>query len=175
MVDEQPQMYGAEALRGIKAAHERWVSESLRASGVRQTRPVWRRKTVPQYLVRFTTGTELLGLVLGSHAFAFDHDELRSEEETELVGGFLQEVHDYGDVGEDLEPRQRVSVSTELTKSLEELERAGFYVFGGREVRTLENGVRSPADFAIAILHVRRSTNDSIIRVSFPDQAEQPG
>jgi hypothetical protein len=175
VVDEQPRTYNADALRGIKAAHERWVSNSL--CGIPQAerpRLRCRRKTVPDYLVRFTTGTELLNLIVGCDGFVFDHDEVSTEQEGILVGEFLQSARDYGDCGEDLEPSQRVQASMELSRSLEELERAGFFVFGGREVRVLEGGVGGPADFVIAIVHVVRKTSDTIIKFGFRDEVGQP-
>lgn len=176
MVDEQSRTYNADAVRGIKAAHETWVSESLRgATQVRQPRLRWRRKSIPEYLIRLTTGRELLNLLLGAHFFSFDHDELRSEQEVDVVGAFLQAAYEYGDVGEDLEPYQRVRDSVELTRSLEELERAGFFVFGGREVRVLEGSVGGPEDFVIAILRVLRETSDAIVKVRFVDEAGNSG
>jgi len=65
-----------------------------------------------------------------------------------------------------------------MSTRLEELHRAGFWVFGGREVRRLEGGVGSPSAFPVAILHVLRADNPEIIKVD-PTQvanqgAEQP-
>ena len=173
MVDEQSETYNTDALRGIKAAHEHWVSESLQSvAHVAHTRLRWHRKSPPEHLVRLTTGRELLNLILGSHGSSLDHDELRTEQEVELVGDFLQVARDYGEAGEDLEPYQLVRISVELTHAIQELEEAGFFVFGGREVRVLEGGIAGPADFVVSILRVLRQTNDVIIKVDFCDKVQ---
>jgi len=176
LVDEQCRMYSVDALRGIKAAHETWVTETLQ--GDPRSRPSgplrWRRKSVPEYLVRLTHGQELLALVIGCHGFSFGHDELQTEQEVELVGTFLQTAHEYGDFGDDLEPYRRVQASRELTESLEELELEGFIAFGGREVHVCEGGAGGTEDFVVAILRVFRETNDEVIRVNPSDAAGQP-
>ena len=100
-----------------------------------------------------------------AYAFTMNHDELKSQDEVDLVGSFLQAVTDLVDLGDDLEPMDRVKAAFALTRSLEELERAGFFVFGGREVQLLEGGIETePSDWPVAILRVVRKENDAIIR-----------
>jgi len=174
VVDQQPGSYGADALRGIKAAHELWVSETLQGNARPATpRLRWRRKTVPEHLMRLTSGVALSDLILGAHAYAFDHEDLTSEQETELVGEFLQTCQDYGDIGDDFGAQQRVQMTTELGRSLEELAREGFYVFGGTEVRELTGAEGGPEDFVIAILRVLRDTTADSLKVESEDDSKE--
>ncbi len=44
------------------------------------------------------SGKVLMDLIVGSCAAYLDHDENLSDQETELVGGFLQEISDWADL-----------------------------------------------------------------------------
>jgi hypothetical protein len=59
-----------------------------------------------------------------------------------------------------------VEASFGLTKSLEELDRAGFFVFGGREIQLIEGGSEEPSDWPVAILSVLRKDNGAIMNVN---------
>ena len=73
----------------------------------------------------------------------------------------------------DLEPTDQVNTAFNLPRSLEELERAGFSVFGGLEVQLLEGGITTePSDFPIAILRVLRRDNDAVIHVNLDEFRE---
>ena len=98
---------------------------------------------------------------------------MKSPAEVELISGFLQEAQDYGDLSGDLEAGDRVKAAFEMSARLEELEQAGFWVFGGREVRRLEGGVGSPSPFHVAILQVPRADSPEIIKLDLKKVAEQ--
>lgn len=165
MVDDQPETYTVNILRQMKADHEVWVSQKL--TNTPESKPLKLRRikqNIPAYLTRLTTGKEVLDIALHAYASSMDHDELKSQEEVDLVGGFLQDVTDLATLGDDLEPMDRVKAAFGLTQSLEELECAGFFVFGGREIQLLEGGIeKEPADWPVAILRVLRKENDAII------------
>lgn len=168
MVDDQDETYTVDILRQTKTNHEIWVSQKL--SGTSEAKPVRVRRVkqnIPSYLTRLTTGREVLNLVMRACAALTDHDELKSPEEVNLVGSFLQTVQDCGDIGSELEPKDQVETAFDLTMTLEELEQAGFFVFGGREVRLLKGGAAAqPTDWPVAIIHVLRKDNDAIIRMN---------
>jgi hypothetical protein len=174
MVDDQHETYTADALRTLKANHEKWVSSTLTEQ--QPIPPVRVRRineNIPTHLIRLTSGRAVVAVVDGASAFAFEHDELKSQPEVELVSGFLQEAQDYGDLSGDLEAGDRVKAAFEMSARLEELEQAGFWVFGGREVRRLEGGVGSPSPFPVAILHVLRANSPEIVKVDLGRVAEQ--
>jgi hypothetical protein len=58
----------------------------------------------------------------------FDHLEPNSPEEAQLLAGLLQEAQDSGD----LEAGDRVQAAFRIRELVAELEKAGFWVFGGR-------------------------------------------
>lgn len=169
MVDDQEATYTTDILRQMKANHEIWVAEKL-TDKPRIPKPLKFRRVkqnIPEFLSRLTTGKEVLDLVMGGYAFSMDHDELRSQEEVDLVGGFFNTVRDWGDLGDDLEPSDRVSTAYNLTQTLQELEEAGFFVFGGREVQLMEGGIQTePSNWPISIFKVLRKDNDEIIHVN---------
>lgn len=168
MVDDQDESYTADILRQMKVNHEMWVSNRL--VDTPKPKPIKFRRikqNIPPYLSRLTTGRETLNLVTSAYAFLMNHDELKSREEVDLVGSFFQTLRDLADLGDDLEPSDRVSAAFDLTGSLEQLEKEGFFVFGGREVQLLEGGIETePSDWPIAIVQVLRKDNDAIIHVN---------
>ena len=103
-------------------------------------------------------------VVGGADAFSFEHDEPSSEAEVELIGSFLQEAQDWGDLSSDLEAGDRVRAAFRMSTILREMEQCGFWVFGGRETQRLEGGFSSAAPFPVAILRIVRDTNPEIVR-----------
>lgn len=171
MVDDQSATYTTNILRQMKSNHEVWVSQKLTEN--EKTPPVRIRRVrqnIPPFLFRLTTGKEILDLVTNAMGYSFDHEELKSQQEVDLVGGFLQIVQDWGELSGDLETSDRVQTAFSLTESLRELEESGFFVFGGREVRILEGGIQpEPSNWPIAILRVLRKENEEIIKMNFED------
>jgi hypothetical protein len=169
MVDDQPATWTAERLRDLKAKHEAWVEDCL-ADGREALlgRPRLRRLPgqASVYLSRLQSGRELLGIIVGACSGKYSNDEPSSEEEMEAIASFFQLVQDYGDLYGDLEAGERVRVAYQLNAAIEEVESAGFWVFGAREMRRLEGGVGSPAPWPIAILRLVRSDSYEITRAT---------
>ena len=165
MVDDQESTFTPNILRQMKSNHEVWISERL--TDRQKPKPLKFRRikqNIPSYLVRLTTGKEVLALASSAYAFSINHDELDSHEEVDIVGQFFQEVSDWGDINDELEPSVRVEVAYNLTQLLKELEKKGFFVFGGREVQLIEGGIQDePSNWPIAIFHVLRKDNSTII------------
>ena len=148
IIDDQYESYTVDILRQMKATHEKWVSQKLvdKPLKIRSLNP-------PDYLKRLTTGKEVLNLVTHAYALKTRSDELKSQEEVDLVGSFLQNMRDLLDIPEYIGEQE----AFDLTQSLEELECAGFFVFGAREVALLEGGNGPDLDFPIAIFAVLRA------------------
>ncbi len=168
MVDDQHETYTVEVLSKLKANHEKWVSSSLSEE---QRRPRIRirriKENIPNHLIRLTSGRDIMAIVGGACAFSFDHDEPQSEAEVDLLSEFLQEAQDWGELSAELEAGDHVRAASRMTTLLREVEEAGFWVFGGREIQRLEGGLDPPSPWPIAILRVIRATNPEIIRVAF--------
>ncbi len=173
LIDDQPETYTSQLLQHMKVNHERWVAACLgEPQPLRLRRP---SEGKAAYLVRLTSGRDLLNLVLGAYASALDNDDLESDEEVAAVGGFLQDLRDWGEIGDDLEPSQRVQAAFSLSKAVERLDEAGFWVFGGREVHRLEGGRSSPQNWPVAIVRVVRAKNPEIIRVGGQEESGPSG
>jgi hypothetical protein len=174
MVDDQHETYTVDALHTLKVNHETWVSSTLTAPNrPPPVRIVRIKESIPTHLVRLTSGRALWAIIDGTSAYRFGHDELTSQAETDLVSSFLQDAQDYGDLSGDLEAGGRVKAAFELGTRLDELERAGFWVFGEREVCRLEGGVGAPSSFPVAVLQVLRANNPEIIKLDLTRRTEQ--
>lgn len=138
------------------------LSSSLKMDPVKIKRI---KQNIPDYLIRLTSGREILNIVTGCCAGSFHNDELTTQEEVDLVGGFFQSIQDWCDSGLDGEPSERVRIEFDLTQVVKELEEAGFFVFGGREIGRIEGGAGDPAPFPVSIIHVIRQTNPEIISI----------
>jgi hypothetical protein len=166
-VDDQFETYTTHLLQQIKANHEKWVTDKLADTNqLPRVRLKRVKENVLPHLERLISGKEILNLVEGTSMFQYDHDDLISEAEVELIGGFIQVVRDCGDVGPDLEPIQKTRIGFDLTNSNQEIENAGFYVFGGKEIHRFEAGNEPPLPWPIAILSVRRKSNDRIVSLN---------
>jgi hypothetical protein len=168
MIDDQSIAYTADILHQMKNDHEVMISDKL--SDKQKIKPLKFlriKKNIPNYLIRLTTGRQIIDIISGTYAFSIDHDELISQDEVDIVGSFLQEVSDCVDLFDDLEPNARVNFAFTFTQMLNELEGKGFVAFGGREVQLLEGGNQDePSKWPIAIVHVLRNDNPAIIRPS---------
>lgn len=167
-VDDQVTTFTADILHKIKMNHEKWVSEKLSSDDAKQ-KPVGIKRikeNIPEYLIRLTTGRELLSLIDGTFALAHDHDELQNVDEVELVSNFFQQVSDYADLSSEWEPSDKVRISFALTQLLEELEQVDLLVFGAQEIQVLEGGTEPPEYWSVAIIQIRRKMNKSIKRLA---------
>ena len=160
MVDDQENTYSVEHLRRIKKEHEQWVCETLNLSCEKLKAGYKNQKdsSSPKYLSRLTTGKELINVLSNSHAYDFDHDELESEDEVDLVGGFLQNAQDWGELYSELESGGRIEASYDLQQAIKELEASDFLVFGEYVKRKIKFK-EEIFDWNVAVLRVVRSTN----------------
>ena len=166
-VDDQCTKYTAEVLQKNKEEHEKWVTERLDKSSqiIPDIRAKLVRNNIPKYLLRLTTGKEVLNIVEGAHTYSFDHDELSNEEEVEIVGQFLDMIKDWADVGSDLEPSDRVEIVYDLTDRIQNLDEAGFWVFGAREKQKLLSD-NQKTDWNMSIITILRKNNPAIFKVN---------
>lgn len=82
------------------------------------------------YLPRLESGKAIFDVVSGAYAYSFDHDSDLSDDDAELVADFLQEAHDWGELGDDTQPADRVKAAQSLNEGLTALEHAGYAVYG---------------------------------------------
>ncbi len=123
------------------------------------------KQNIPDHLIRLTSGKEILNIVTECYAGSFDNDELTTQAEVDLVGSFFQSIQDLTDLLPEIEPSTRIRLEFDLTGVVKELEEAGFFVFGGREIRRIEGGVGDPSPFPVSIIQVLRKTNPEITSI----------
>lgn len=172
MIDDQHETYTSEILLKIKQTHEQWVAAKLTDN--EEPMPLRFRKPkdkIASFLVKLNTGKEVLNLVEGSCAAYYDHDELETEQEVELVGEFLEVAQDWGDIGRELGPGKRAETAFRLSQEIKELEELGFLVFGAREVHEMTGGYsRAVSDWPVTIIRVLRKDSPEITAIPIEDK-----
>lgn len=166
MVDDQFETYTIELLRSIKKNHEQWVeSKFTESEGPPPIRVKRYKSEIPTHLKAIQNGNELFNLASGCHGSYQNHPDELSEDEVELVGGFLQSMKEWVDFASDIEPIEKVRASSSITAELKELQERGFLVFAARERQRLEGGVGSPSDFFVFHVSVLRENDPNIVRM----------
>jgi hypothetical protein len=167
MVDDQSNTYTAEVLRQKKRDHEASVKQRL--SKEQGPKPLTLRRikeNTPDFLVRITTGKQLIDLVSGAYGLSTDHDDATTEQENDLIGGFFQELLDWMNVIHELEPAETLKETYRLTLMIQELEQNGLSVFGGCEKQILEGGTSDePLNWPVAVVQIVRNDSDRIIQL----------
>ena len=158
-VDDQPNAFSPDRLRTMKREHEAWVQCQLSAD----PRPRMRVFKAPDEtngidIIVVPTGKILLSIIGRCMEGYYDSDELETDEEVDLVGGFLQEVRDWNDITDEIEVDGRFRAELSLTRSIRALCDAGWVVYAGRLERILDvDGKRSP--WPVSVVHVFRLAN----------------
>lgn len=127
-IDEQWETYSVELLKSIKTDHEKWIR-----SVIDNARSNYKENN-PKILPRLTTGKQIVDIIKEVHAYEFDHDEFKSQEETNFVSRFLQNLQDLSDISafSEFEIGRQVQIGFDLNKDIEELEKYGLFLFGER-------------------------------------------
>jgi transcriptional regulator with XRE-family HTH domain len=119
------------------------------------------------FLPRLETGRGLLAVVNDAHAYSFDHPDPKDHAEVELVGRFLQLLHDYGEISDDLDPGRRVEAAYELQGELESLHAAGLWAFGAsvmQRYRVAVGGKEDIVPMRTAVVRLVRKDDPTIIK-----------
>ncbi len=116
-----------ETLRALAAAFDITVDELFSTEDPKQEEKS-RRKVF--HLPRLHSGKDLINVINGSELYQNNHDSLNNPIEVEFIGSFMQDIHDYGDSWDYIEPKDKVEVSYSFNQRIKELEDMGFWVFG---------------------------------------------
>jgi hypothetical protein len=168
-VDKQDSYYSEEELRRIRRDHEQWVQRL--GSHIPQVLIRDPEAGLPVLVHRMATGTQLLAASGGGHAMQTSQPERLDADEVELLASFLQNVFDWSELWDELEPGARLPAEYELTQQLDELLENGFLVYAGVRPQVLEGGAYSPTGWRVVVVVVLRvddpSITDETIVVSF--------
>jgi transcriptional regulator with XRE-family HTH domain len=157
-----------ETLKAIATAFDLDVRDLEETSSTGQASSPENKETKNPNVVfmrRITSGNELYGMIGDVHAYRLQNDELDTPEEVELVGSFLQDVRDCGDLG-DMEPSEKVAQGHRFTQMISELDDHGLWVFAGRTKARYRPAIAGIEAFTWLIVNVfvLRSTNPTIIK-----------
>lgn len=114
------------------------------------------KANIPTGLPRISTGKQLVDLISGMYSSDFDHDELRTQAESDLVGGFLELLSECGENIDEVGFGHRTDMGLELNARIAELAGAGFGVYGAREKQELTLDGKPSGDWLAVIVRVVR-------------------
>jgi transcriptional regulator with XRE-family HTH domain len=151
-----------ETLRALATAFQVQVEDLLvLPTDTKRTRPNSR----PLLLSRVISGKALFDALGGAHAANFDHAELNTEEEADIIAAFLQDMHDFLDLWNDMEQRDRVKATFEYSERIRELGALGFWVFAAQRRQKLSFDDQS-TNWEVATVLILRTDDPTIVRVS---------
>jgi hypothetical protein len=170
LVDDQPETFTASTLRQLRTNHEKWVRERLaQPNQPEPVRIVRSAAEIPTHLVQVTSAKALLDIASNCHGRYDDYPDDLAEADLDCVGGFLQNLTDWIDLGIN-EPHERISAQRSLAESMSELEQAGLRVYAARERQQLRGGVLAPSAFYALHLRIVRRDDPSQIPVAVPPE-----
>lgn len=108
-------------------------------------------------------GKDILAYLSDTCGFSYD-EETETLDEVKLISYFIQYIKEIIDFDLADEPSDRIMAAYNLTENIKELDRAGFWVFVGKENRVVTGGIGSPEAFPVFIMRVVRKDSDEIIK-----------
>jgi hypothetical protein len=153
VVDAQPGSYPPDALRRLKAGHERKVSRRLQGGVVSQASLTPMPDRIELDLI--ASGRQLVGLLADTEMLVFDHDQPRSDAEADLIASLAQQLEDADLALHALGPAEAVRLGHDLQGFLtEDLLSAGLVVYGAVVHRRL-TVVDQEAPWRCCVVNVR--------------------
>lgn len=162
LIDAYPHTYPVDKLREIKRKHEAWIRHALK-----RQQTASKVVTSPLVLYRIETGTQLISLLYGSHAFRFHHHSLESDR-AELANSFLQSVQESLNHWDAIATPERATAHSTLDKAIYTLEANGLLVYANhrQEQHQVENAVID--DWQVGYLLVVNQVNPIAVNRSEP-------
>lgn len=81
-------------------------------------------------LTRISRGKDVAALLRKAESLLFHNDDPKGEPELGMVAGFVQELQDWSDILDDMEPAEQIRTEAHLQDSITELEARGWSVWG---------------------------------------------
>ncbi len=157
IVDDQTEVYTVEFLLLGKGLHENWVKTTLERDVSAFNNDEYNIKS----LAKIKNGKALVDIITGNHAHQFDHDELKTKEEAEKIGGLFDLLRDWGDVMSDVSMSERTQLSVDLNDELDTLKQLEFVLFGLQRKMRINDATKSL--ITITYLVAARQDNPSIV------------
>lgn len=153
LIDDQQNTFTVESLYEIKSKHEKWVRESLSSSKQNPYPDIF-------FAYRVDTGTQIWNTVIECDGYSFDIVQSETEDEAHLLGGFAQNIREYGDLWNIIESRDRVLAQLEIDKQIKELSDNGFLVYAtSRRHQLVLTNIKDQMDLLVGYVLVLRKDN----------------
>ena len=150
-----------ETLMGIAQAFEMDIKELNLTSAVSKDKDSPQRAI--HHLPRLITGKNLYDVIAYSDQFQFEHDEPYDQRSLSFMKAVMNEIR--LDVVRlyDADPLERLTIESELTKAMNDIEKVGFYLFGIKRVIPRVLG-KQKTNIAMCTLFMSHSQSPKIIR-----------
>jgi len=112
------------------------------------------------FLPKITEGRVLSSIMCDADDFGYEHDELQTPEEANLIAAFIGEMGD-SDVITESGAGSVVDFAFKCTEWLRDLEKSGFWVFG-KKIRKRVRIAGHETNWQTAVLKVVRKSNPQI-------------
>jgi len=144
--------------------HEKWVQTTINNEINSQ------KKSQPIFLTRIISGKELLNIISNSHGYRTDYDEIENKEDSEYIGGVLQNLVDYGDISGMVETFDSVKIGFELNKFLKDLDEKGYNLFGEKGIKQTKFSNGETDKWSIATIVIKKKDNSEILKVDLNEK-----
>ncbi|EMA8956127.1 HNH endonuclease [Vibrio fluvialis] len=163
-IDDQVETFTPELLRTIKCNHETWVEEKLKETPQSpKVRIVRDKAEIPEKLSIVHTGKEIFEKMSGCLASYMDYSDNLSDEELDLVANFLQNIKDWSEFAQDLEPVQKINASRDINNELIALRERGLYAFAAVEIQRMVGGIGGESSFPVLHLTVNKADDPNVV------------
>lgn len=128
---------------------------------------IYREKNYQDIMLhKVDKGKDILTYLSDACGFSYD-EETETLDEVKLISEFVQYIKEIMDYDLIDEPCDQIMAAYNLTESIKELDRAGFWVFIGKEKRVVTGGIGSPGTFPVFIMRIVRKDSEEIIKTAF--------
>lgn len=163
-IDDQIETYTPQRLRTIKDKHEKWVEDKLKEQPeIPNVRIKRIKEEIPEKLPVILTGKEMFNLAAGACAFYTDYSDDLSDEELDLVAGFIQNVKDWAELANEMEPNQKINASREIDKEIIVLRELNIFAFAAVEKQLMVGGISGKSSFPVLHLTVSKASDSNVV------------
>ena len=166
LIDDQPENFSVNYLKELKENHEIWVSTTLENGAVK-----FKKETpsgeIQDFLPRIINGKQLFNTVKNVYGYEYNYPEFENQDDAQIIGDFLQNIQDYGEMSADFEIAEICKAEIELKKILEELEKDGYWLFGKQIKKQMCFSDKSIEIWNIAALSVVKTNDPIILKIDF--------
>jgi hypothetical protein len=163
-IDDQVETYTPELLRTIKGNHEKWVENKLKdIPEIPKVRIQRIKEEIPDKLPVINSGKEMFHVAAGACAFYNDYSDNLTDEELDLVGSFIQNVKDWAELAQEMEPLQQINASRDLDKEIKALRELNIFTFAAIEKQKMVGGIGGDSPFRVLHLSINKASDSSVV------------